>query len=75
MRAVNSNDSSRIWIDPLPDHSFQSLTINFCFTAFSGVGEIEAAKASVINQKTAGPISKIRSHVFCAIEDFTPQPT
>jgi hypothetical protein len=33
----------------LPDHYFQSLTVNFWCAALSGLGEIEAAKASKIN--------------------------
>jgi hypothetical protein len=71
-RAPGSGPGGRRFKSSLPDQCFQSLTMNFWFAALMDVGEIEAAKASEINQKTAGPISKIRSHVFCAIEDSRP---
>jgi hypothetical protein len=45
-RAPGSGPGGRRFKSSLPDHYFQSLTIDFWFAALSGVGEIEAEKAS-----------------------------
>jgi hypothetical protein len=44
-----SGPGGRRFKSSLPDQYFQSLTINFWSATLSGVGEIEAAKASKIN--------------------------
>ena len=44
-----SGPGGRRFKSSLPDHSFQSLTVNFWSAALSGVDEFEAAKASEIN--------------------------
>jgi hypothetical protein len=49
-RAPGSGPGGRRFKSSLPDHSFQSLTIDFWFAALIAVGEIEAAKASKINK-------------------------
>ena len=49
-RAPGSGPGGRRFKSSLPDHYFQSLTINSWCPALSGVGKVEAAKASKINK-------------------------
>ena len=47
---MRSGPGGRRFKSSLPDHSFQSLTINFWLTAYAAEGDFEAAKASKINK-------------------------
>jgi hypothetical protein len=49
-RAPGSGPGGRRFKSSLPDHLFQSLTVDFWSAALSSVGGIEAAKASKINK-------------------------
>jgi hypothetical protein len=59
-RAPGSGPGGRRFKSSLPDHYFQSLTINFWSAALIDVGEIEAAKASKINKR------RFLNESFCA---------